>query len=207
MRSGGSIAEPRAWRHAAARSASFADQRGTLRIGGGLRRKAREQAPGESQQGNYRDSRIRKRLQSALGKAGITLDGVNPWDPQIRNQRLFRRLVFHGTLGAGEAYVDGDWECARLDELSARLLTSGIDEQWDASPAISPGKLVARLMNRQSRLLARLNVKAHYDLGNDLFEAMLGQTMAYTCGYWRAARTLDEAQEAKHELTCRKLQL
>ncbi|HKO04391.1 MAG TPA: cyclopropane fatty acyl phospholipid synthase [Candidatus Acidoferrales bacterium] len=163
--------------------------------------------PRRTQDGNRWNSRIRKRLQSALEEAGITFDGPNPWDPQIRNPRVFRRLLLHGTLGAGEAYVDGDWECDRLDELSAQLLSSGIAEKWDASSAISPGRLVTRLINRQSRLLARRNVKAHYDIGNDLFSAMLGQTMAYSCGYWQEAKTLDEAQEAKHELVCRKLQL
>jgi cyclopropane-fatty-acyl-phospholipid synthase len=150
---------------------------------------------------------LRKQFQCVLDKANITLDGPNRWDPQVRNERLLRRILLHGTLGAGEAYVDGDWECEGLDELSSRLLGSRIDERWDAFSAISPRELLTFLINRQSRMLARRSIKAHYDIGNDLYSAMLGTTMAYSCGYWRKAHTLDEAQDAKHELACQKLSL
>jgi cyclopropane-fatty-acyl-phospholipid synthase len=153
------------------------------------------------------ESRFRKRFQKMLDPAGITLDGPNPWDPQVRNERLIMRMLLHGTLGAGEAYVDGDWECDRLDELSTRLLAAGLDEKWDTFNAFSALGLLVFLTNRQSRALARRNVEAHYDIGNDLYTAMLGPTMAYSCGYWRNARTLEEAQNAKHELACRKLRL
>jgi cyclopropane-fatty-acyl-phospholipid synthase len=152
-------------------------------------------------------SRLRKRFQSVLHEAGITLDGPSLWDPQVRNERLMTRVALHGTRGAGEAYVDGDWDCARLDELAARLLASGIDERWDALTAISPRDLLTFLTNRQSRRVARRNVRAHYDIGNDLYAAMLGPTMSYSCGYWRGAKTLEEAQNGKHELICRKLSL
>jgi len=152
-------------------------------------------------------SRFRNHFQAFLDEAGITLDGPNPWDPQVRDERLLRRIALHGTLGAGEAYMDGDWECGRLDELSARLLASRLDEKWDFLNVLSPRQLLAIVTNRQSRVLARNNVKAHYDIGNDLYTAMLGPTMAYSCGYWREGCTLDEAQHAKHELVCRKLSL
>lgn len=154
-----------------------------------------------------RGSRIRKGFQSVLEPAGVTLDGPNPWDPQIRKERALNRMLLLGTLGAGEAYVDGDWECERLDELAARLLTSGIDERWDALSLLSPRRILAGVFNLQSRARARRNVKAHYDLGNQLYTAMLGPTMAYSCGYWRGAKTLEEAQNGKYELACRKLSL
>jgi len=138
---------------------------------------------------------------------GVTLNGPNSWDPQIHNRRALRRIVMGGTLGAGESYVDGDWDSVSLDELSARLLASSVDKRWEGLPGFSLGKLVSQFLNLQSPTFARRNVKAHYDIGNELYAAMLGPSMAYSCGYWRHARSLEEAQQAKHELTCRKLGL
>jgi cyclopropane-fatty-acyl-phospholipid synthase len=146
-----------------------------------------------------------RRLDSALSEVGIVMNGPNPWDPQIRNQRALRRIALGGILGAGEAYVDGDWDCSSLDALSARFLSSDLGEQWESACGLSWKGLFAPLVNFQSRAFASRNVEAHYDIGNELYMAMLGPTMTYSCGYWREAKTLEEAQNAKHELICRKL--
>ena len=149
----------------------------------------------------------RQHVKSALSGSGIQLDGAEPWDPQILEPKALVRVLVRGTLGGGEAYADGEWECDSLDELVFRLLKSDIDENWDSRPGLSLHAVLAKLLNRQARSLARQNVHAYYDVGNDLYEAMLGRSMAYSCGYWRSAATLDEAQDAKHDLICRKLQL
>jgi cyclopropane-fatty-acyl-phospholipid synthase len=65
----------------------------------------------------------------------------------------------------------------------------------------------ARLLNQQSKLRARKVANVHYDIGNDMYSKMLGHTMQYTCAYWKNAQSLDEAQENKLDLICRKLQL
>jgi cyclopropane-fatty-acyl-phospholipid synthase len=149
-----------------------------------------------------------RRASASFGSSGITLDGSNPWDPQIRRPRALLRLLTQGTLGAGESYVDGDWDCAALDELTCRLLTAGADGHWGHwSAGGMGGPLVAHLANLQSRSHAQQDIARHYDLDNDLYAAMLGPTMAYSCGYWRQASTLDEAQDAKHALICDKLGL
>jgi cyclopropane-fatty-acyl-phospholipid synthase len=148
---------------------------------------------------------VHDHFEKLLAETGVVLNGARAGDPQIRNERVFRRIALRGTLGAGEAYVDGDWDCANLDELSAHLLRSGADRQWEAARILLPRQILAYLINLQDKSRARRNVEAHYDLGNDLYERMLGPTMAYSCGYWREAKTLDEAQNAKHELVCRKL--
>lgn len=150
---------------------------------------------------------LRQRLDVALNEAGITINGRNAWDPQIHNARALRRIALGGTLGAGESYVDGDWDCASLDGLAMRILASSLEERWEMPSALSPKQWMASLVNFQSRRFAKRNVEAHYDLGNELYRAMLGPTMTYSCGYWREAKTLDEAQHAKHELICRKLGL
>jgi cyclopropane-fatty-acyl-phospholipid synthase len=147
------------------------------------------------------------RLAAVLQAAGITLDGPHPWDPRIRDRRAARRILLGGTVGAGEAYMDGDWECEALDELTARLL--GTDAQraltlqaWELIRSAA-----AWLINNQTRWRARASVKAHYDIGNELYAAMLDPTMAYSCGYWAAATTLADAQQAKYALICAKLGL
>ncbi len=150
---------------------------------------------------------VDRRFQCELERAGITVNGPEPWDPQVRNPQIFARILIHGTLGAGEGYVDGDWDCASLDEFVSRLLASRADERWEWPSALSLHTLFAHVANLQSRARARRNVTAHYDIGDELYAAMLGPAMTYSCGYWRDAGTLEEAQNAKHELVCRKLSL
>jgi cyclopropane-fatty-acyl-phospholipid synthase len=151
---------------------------------------------------------VRRRIDAALSPAGVALDGPHPWDPQIRRERALSRILLHGTLGAGESYVDGDWDCAALDEMTSRLLAGGIDRLWAHRRAWEAAvSLSAAVANHQSRRRARANVAAHYDLGNDLYEAMLGRTLAYSCGYWHEAASLDEAQDRKHDLIARKIGL
>jgi len=149
----------------------------------------------------------RERLDGALAGAGVQLDGPNPWDPQIHDERALVRILASGTLGAGESYVDGDWDCDALDELTARLLSADVARLLSHPSRDATHAVAARLFNHQSARRARSSIAAHYDLGNELYEAMLGPTMAYSCGYWRRATTLDDAQDAKHELIARKIGL
>jgi cyclopropane-fatty-acyl-phospholipid synthase len=149
----------------------------------------------------------RDHLAAACAGAGVELDGPNPWDPRIHRERALARILMHGTLGAGESYVDGDWDCDALDEMTARLLRGGVDRLLVSRPREVAHVVAARLFNHQNVRRARTSIAAHYDLGNDLYAAMLGPTMTYSCGYWRTASTLDEAQHAKHELIAQKLGL
>jgi cyclopropane-fatty-acyl-phospholipid synthase len=149
-----------------------------------------------------------RRLNDLLAPAGVVLNGSNPWDPQIHRTSAVIRTLFHGTLGAGESYVDGDWDCDALDVFTARLLGAEADRPlaWRSLTAIV-NELVARVTNPQTRDRSKTGVSSHYDIGNDLYAAMLGPTMTYSCGYWAHSSTLDAAQRAKHDLVCRKLGL
>ncbi|MFI5180395.1 MAG: cyclopropane fatty acyl phospholipid synthase [Thermoanaerobaculia bacterium] len=146
------------------------------------------------------------RIASALGSAGVTLDGPAPQDIRIRNPRFFTRVAALGSLGFGESYVDGDWECDRIDEAVCRIVRAGLNR---------PGRSVRELARRAAALLTNPGRAArafeigerHYDLGNDLFERMLGKRMVYSCAYWKDAADLDAAQEAKLDLVCWKLRL
>jgi cyclopropane-fatty-acyl-phospholipid synthase len=149
---------------------------------------------------------FRHRLERLLDAADVRIDGDRPWDLRLHDERLPARLLAQGSLGLGESYMDGWWDVESLDGLLYRLLDARIDERVRGVAAVFDG-LRAHLFNLQSRRRSFVVGKRHYDLGNDLYSAMLGKRLVYSCGYWRHAQTLDEAQEAKLDLVCRKLGL
>ncbi|MFU8878267.1 MAG: cyclopropane fatty acyl phospholipid synthase, partial [Wenzhouxiangellaceae bacterium] len=141
--------------------------------------------------------------------AGIEVDGEQPWDLQVRDPGFFQRVLAEGSLGAGEAYMDGWWEARRLDEFFHRLIGARLDRKF-RTPTLLGQVVLARLGNLQSRRRSRQVAEQHYDLSNRLYQAMLGPTMQYTCAYYGvdgSLTTLDEAQRAKLELIARKLHL
>jgi cyclopropane-fatty-acyl-phospholipid synthase len=146
------------------------------------------------------------RLQSLLAQAGIDLDGTRPWDPQFRQPDLPARLLAGGSLALGESYMDGAWDVASLDGFLYRLLLAGVDRRVHGLADLRLS-VEARLFNLQRGHRSYEVGERHYDLGNDLYRAMLGKRLVYSCGYWRRARDLDAAQEAKLDLCCRKLGL
>jgi cyclopropane-fatty-acyl-phospholipid synthase len=139
-----------------------------------------------------------------LSLADIRIDGGRPWDIQVHRPEFFQRVLGHGSLGLGESYMDGDWDVEQLDEFFHRVFRARLDRHV-RSPRLLVPWLMSRLSNRQSRRRAWRVGEVHYDLGNDFHRAMLGPSMAYSCGYWRNADTLEEAQHAKLDLICRKL--
>jgi cyclopropane-fatty-acyl-phospholipid synthase len=102
--------------------------------------------------------------------------------------------------------MDGWWDVGSLDGLLFRLLDAGVDGRVRGPADILDG-LRAWLTNQQDRRHSFEVGERHYDLGNDLYRAMLGRRLVYSCGYWREAGDLDDAQEAKLDLVCRKLGL
>lgn len=155
--------------------------------------------------GALQPSRFERKVRELLNLAEVRIGGPQPWDMQPHHPRLFQRIITQGSLGLGDSYVDGWWDCERLDEFVARALRAQIDQQVTAGPWLR--RLQARLVNLQSLSRAWQVGRKHYDLGNDLFEAMLDPYMAYSCGYWANATTLETAQEAKLDMVCRKLGL
>ncbi|HEY0661891.1 MAG TPA: cyclopropane fatty acyl phospholipid synthase [Lysobacter sp.] len=149
---------------------------------------------------------FRHRLERLLGEADVRINGDRPWDLQLHDDRLPARLLAQGSLGLGESYMDGWWDCAALDGLLFRVLDARLDQRVRGI-ALAIETLRANLFNLQSRRRSFTVGERHYDLGNDLYRAMLGQRLVYSCGYWRNAADLDQAQEAKLDLVCRKLGL
>ena len=153
-----------------------------------------------------RISPLRHRLERLLAHADVRIDGDREWDLQMHDPRLSMRLLAQGSLGLGESYMDGWWDARSLDGFIYHLLDARIDERVRGIAAYLDG-LRAKLFNLQTRSRSFTVGERHYDLGNDLYAAMLGKRLVYSCGYWREATTLDDAQEAKLDLVCRKLGL
>ena len=150
--------------------------------------------------------RLKSLVEGVLSPADIRINGTRPWDIRVRNEDFYPRVVRNGSLGLGEAYMDNWWECDRIDEFFYRLMPTGPEEKlknWK----ILVNAVSALLFNRSKKSRAFQIGERHYDLGNDLFERMLDRRMVYTCGYWKEADGLDEAQEAKLDLVCRKIGL
>lgn len=145
-----------------------------------------------------------------LAKAGITINGLHPWDVQVHDERVYDRIFSSGTLAVGESYMDGWWDVADLLTFLKKVVNARLDLELQ-----SVGTLWyfarAWVLNMQNKDRAKKVGKQHYDAGNDLYERMLDKRMVYTCGYWSSpatpAQNLDDAQEQKLDLVCRKLNL
>ncbi len=143
---------------------------------------------------------------SLLHLADIQINGTRAWDIQIHDDRVFARTLAQGSLGFGEAYMDGWWDSDALDQMLTHIFHANIQDRIKPLQALLPA-LYARLLNPQRKSKAFEIGERHYDVGNDLYQRMLDKRMVYTCGYWKEAQTLDEAQEAKLDLVCRKIGL
>jgi cyclopropane-fatty-acyl-phospholipid synthase len=142
-----------------------------------------------------------------LSLADIKVNGSNPWDIQVHNKNFFKRAVSEAELGIGESYMDGWWDCEKLDEMIYRVVKVRLDEKVKRKLSIVFKLLLTKIFNLQTRKRAFIIGERHYDLGNDLFQNMLDKRMNYSCAYWKNAATLDEAQENKLDLICKKLYL
>ena len=141
-----------------------------------------------------------------LRLADITVNGDRPWDIKVHDDRLYERVLAKGTLGLGEAYMDGWWDSDQPDQFITRAIQVNLRDKITPLAFLWP-TLRARLVNLQSIGRAFEVGEAHYDIGNDLFERMLDKRLTYSCGYWKDADSIDAAQEAKLDLICRKIGL
>lgn len=146
-------------------------------------------------------------LRDLLSLADIDVNGSDPWDIQVRDQRFFQRVLQDSSLGLGESYMEGWWDCQAIDELINRVLRANLDEKVKNESRFLFQVARAKLFNRQSKGRAYEVGIRHYDLGNELYQSMLDKRMTYSCGYWKNAANLDLAQEAKLDLICKKVGL
>ena len=146
-------------------------------------------------------------VQSLLNLAGITLNGNNPWDVQVQDERVYKRWISETELGLGESYMDGWWDCEALDDFFDKVLRAGLEQKIERDWKTLLFILSTKLFNQQTKKKSKRVGREHYDLGNDLFRQMLDKRMMYSCAYWKNAKNLDDAQEAKLDMICKKLEL
>lgn len=146
-------------------------------------------------------------VKELLSLAEIEINGSNPWDIQVQDERFYKRTVTEVELGLGESYMDGWWDVEKLDEMIYRIIRADLQNKVKRSLKIAFQLAGFYLINMQARHRAFMIGERHYDLGNDLFQNMLDKRMNYSCAYWKNAANLDEAQENKLELICKKLYL
>jgi cyclopropane-fatty-acyl-phospholipid synthase len=150
----------------------------------------------------------KQEAQKLLAKADVEVNGNRPWDVQVHDERLYGRVFSGGSLALGESYMDGWWDAGALDQFICKALAARLDKDKTLRSFNLLWLVVkSKLTNRQSPRRAWTVGQEHYDIGNDLYEAMLDKRMVYTCAYWKDAKNLDEAQEAKLDLVCRKIGL
>ena len=154
-----------------------------------------------------KNEKYKKVVQNLLSACGIAIDGNAPWDINIQNEQFYKRVLSDGSRGLGEAYMDGWWNCEHLDDFFSRLIPSLPEAVIKKNWKLLLHALSARIANQGSKSRAFQIGERHYDIGNDLFENMLDRRMVYSCAYWKECKNLDDAQESKLDLICRKLDL
>ena len=148
-----------------------------------------------------------KRVIDLFQLADVTIGGTRPWDIRLHNDRFYRRVMAGGSLALGESYMDGDWDCDALDQLFDRVISRRLGDALGLTLPLALLVLVSRLQNRQTLRRAKQAADVHYDLPIDIFEATFDKRLTGSCGYWASAANLDDAQDAKLDLICRKIGL
>ena len=153
-----------------------------------------------------RNSKLRDTVEEILSPADIAVNGNKPWDLKVNNDDFYSRVLAQGSLGLGESYMESWWDCDHLDQFFNKILSINLDKRFRTATEIA-SIIKSKIINLQSPTRAFFVGKKHYDIGNNLFKNMLDKRMIYGCGYWQDTVNLDQAQEAKLDLVCRKLGL
>ncbi|MEA1970391.1 MAG: cyclopropane fatty acyl phospholipid synthase [Thermodesulfobacteriota bacterium] len=149
---------------------------------------------------------FKQQVEELLSDVDVKINGFRPWDIKVHNEKLYQRVLSQGSMGLGEAYMDGWWDCDKLDEFFHKILSGGLDKKvrnWK----IVVQHLRASFLNPQRESRAFHIGEHHYDMGNELYKSMLDKRLTYTCAYWKDAKTLDQAQETKLDLVAGKIGL
>jgi cyclopropane-fatty-acyl-phospholipid synthase len=145
-------------------------------------------------------------FESLLSGSGVRVGGDRPWDIRVNRDRLYRRAL-RGSLGVGESYIDGDWDCEALDELFRRVLSSDARRYPLVRAAEGLKALQARFTNLQTKRRSRAVAEEHYDLDHRMYALFLGPWNQYTCCFFDGTDDLERAEVRKLELICDKLEL
>jgi cyclopropane-fatty-acyl-phospholipid synthase len=148
-----------------------------------------------------------KVITKLLACADIRIGGTRPWDIQVHNRHFFNRVLASATLGFGESYMDGWWDCDALDEMCCRATRAGLENHFAFRLPNIWALLTALVANQQTLRRSRKVGRVHYDLSNDFFEAMLDPNMQYSCALFTEGDDLASAQLRKLDWICERLRL
>lgn len=146
-------------------------------------------------------------LTDLLAVAGIRINGMHKYDITIHSENIYNRILRDGEIGVGEGYMEGEWDCEQIDELVYRISKVDLEKKLIQSVNHNTPLVIESLAQKLKPHDSFEIGRKHYDIGNDLFTNMLDKRLVYSCGYWKKAKTLDQAQEDKLDLICRKLHL
>ncbi len=146
-------------------------------------------------------------LQKFLNLADVQINGSRPWDIQIKNESVYEKFFSGGSVALGETYMQGLWDCQSLDALFYKILKAKLNKKVSFSLKEKMLILKARLFNLQTRKGSLRVAKQHYDLPSDFYMSFLDPYNQYTCGYFKNTTKLNQAQENKLNLICKKLYL
>jgi cyclopropane-fatty-acyl-phospholipid synthase len=149
----------------------------------------------------------KQRIVNLFAAADVTVGGARPWDIKVRSDAFYRRVFAQGSLGLGESYMDGEWDCEALDQFFDRVICAHLGDRLGLTVPLALLIAASRLQNRQTVRRAKQVADVHYDLPLDIFEATFDRRLTASCAYWKEAASLDAAQEAKLDQICRKIGL
>lgn len=144
-------------------------------------------------------------IEEMIGLAGIELGR----DMIVHDPEMWVDWADRGILAIGESYMERQWDAPHVDRVMAKLASMPSAQKrrlfrsWKTRLLLA----IAILCNKQRRKYELEVAEKHYDLGNDFFQSWLDTHMQYSCGYWKDAATLDDAQLAKMDMIARKLKL
>jgi cyclopropane-fatty-acyl-phospholipid synthase len=145
-------------------------------------------------------------FENLLEGTGVQLGSDRPWDIRVNRERLYRRAL-RGSLGIGEAYIDGDWDCDALDELFRRVLSVNTQNKPLIRASRAWRSVQSRLMNLQTPSRSRAVAEEHYDIDHQMYAHFLGPWNQYTCCFFDGTDDLEQAEVIKLEMLCDKLEL
>lgn len=150
----------------------------------------------------------KKAIENLLNFADVKINGEREWDILVKDDYFYSQVLKDGSLGLGEAYMDNLWDCKELDKLIFKILRADLKSRYDKEIVLAVAKEKLKGMFSSHTINnCKKDIHHHYDLGNELFEKMLDKRMVYSCAYWKGVKSLEEAQEQKLDLICKKIGL
>ena len=98
----------------------------------------------------FDERRAAETMRELLQRAGITIGGDAPWDIQVHDERVYLRALRDGTLGAGESYVEGWWDCPAIDQMFERITRANLELVLRESWILLANAVKARIVNLQA---------------------------------------------------------